>query len=157
MTDLQRSGQPAPDLDGEAPRPAERIPRSAGHLMTAKRDERDNMDPVPEKTVPPAPKNTPLLDNNDKRHITRNVKRGSPGEAALASRGHADTERSRQKSHFYSEAFAYRESNLSVCDRIYKESVITAEVKTNVIVRIHPTHSSHVLKGCVVTKCCPLD
>lgn len=41
---------------------------------------------------------------------------------------------SRRKSQFYGEVFAYREPNFSARDRIHQFSVITVEVKTNVIV-----------------------
>lgn len=41
---------------------------------------------------------------------------------------------SRRKSQFYGEVFAYREPNFSARDRIHQYSVITVEVKTNVIV-----------------------
>lgn len=41
---------------------------------------------------------------------------------------------SRRKSQFYGEVFAYREPNFSARDKIHQFSVITVEVKTNVIV-----------------------
>lgn len=42
----------------------------------------------------------------------------------------------KKKSQFYTEVFSYREPNLSPKERIYKDSMVTAEVKTNVIVRV---------------------
>lgn len=41
---------------------------------------------------------------------------------------------SRRKSQFYGEVFAYREPSFSARDRIHQYSIITVEVKTNVIV-----------------------
>lgn len=41
---------------------------------------------------------------------------------------------SRRKSQFYGEVFAYREPNVSARNKIHQFSVITVEVKTNVIV-----------------------
>lgn len=42
---------------------------------------------------------------------------------------------SKRNTQYYTEVFAYREPNLSTREKIHKFSVITAEVKTNVIVR----------------------
>ncbi|KAL2056477.1 hypothetical protein ABVK25_003501 [Lepraria finkii] len=41
----------------------------------------------------------------------------------------------KKRSQFYNEVFAYREPNITPRDRIYKDSIVTVEVKTNVIVR----------------------
>ena len=73
----------------------------------------------------------------DEKAISRSVTRGAPGDAALMSmvnKNRESTDLSRRKSQFYSEVFAYREPNLTARDRVHKYSVITAEVKTNVIV-----------------------
>ncbi|MCJ1283147.1 hypothetical protein MMC26_002474 [Xylographa opegraphella] len=44
------------------------------------------------------------------------------------------TSRSKQKSEFYSDTFAYRESLPSAQDRVFRKSAIIVEIKTNVIV-----------------------
>lgn len=54
---------------------------------------------------------------------------------AMVNRDRASTDISRRKSQYYSEVFAYREPNLTARERVNRFSVITAEVKTNVIVR----------------------
>ena len=46
----------------------------------------------------------------------------------------------KKRSQFYTEVFSYRELNITPKDRIYKDSVVTVEVKTNVIVRSLPSH-----------------
>ena len=48
------------------------------------------------------------------------------------------TSRMKQKSEFYGDAFAYRESLTSAQDRISRSSAIIVEIKTNVIVSIFP-------------------
>lgn len=76
-------------------------------------------------------------DRRNEKEMVRHVERGAPGDAslrAMVQRGPEDTERSRQKNKFYGEVFAYREPNSSARDRVARDSVVTAEVKTNVIV-----------------------
>ena len=51
---------------------------------------------------------------------------------------HADTGKTRNQ--FYTEVFAYRESNTTPKDRIYSDAIVTVEVKTNVIVHFPPVH-----------------
>lgn len=77
-------------------------------------------------------------ENMDERTMTRIVDRGAPGDRAImATNGTPQQQELRKKkSQFYSEVFSYREPNLSPKDRIYKDSVVTAEVRTNVIVRL---------------------
>ena len=82
-----------------------------------------------------------LPNHMEERIRAKDVNRGSPGDDAitLASNGTPQQqELRRKKSQYYTEVFSYREPNLSPKERIYKDSVVTAEVKTNVIVRIYP-------------------
>ena len=77
-----------------------------------------------------------LQDPFGTKQVMRNVIRGAPGDAALKKmRSYDEVELAKRKNQYYGECFAYREPNLSARDRIYKDSLITAEVKTNVIVR----------------------
>ena len=67
----------------------------------------------------------------------RPIDRGTPGESTYASINTGNQQQNelrRNKSQYYTEVFSYREPNLSPRDRISKDSVITAEIKTNVIV-----------------------
>lgn len=82
----------------------------------------------------------------DEDQIARPLKRGAPGDGALMAmvqRGPEETQQCRRKSSFYGEVFAYRDSVTTTRDRMARESVVMAEVTTNVIVR--PVHSSTVL------------
>ncbi|KAL8753715.1 MAG: hypothetical protein Q9199_004859 [Rusavskia elegans] len=93
----------------------------------------DEADSIP---IPSAVSNKP--DMIDETQISGPYGRGSPGDAALIAMVNKDrtsTDLSRRKSQFYSEVFAYREPNLTARDRVHRYSVITAEVKTNVIVK----------------------
>ncbi|CAL8574674.1 hypothetical protein XPA_000629 [Xanthoria parietina] len=86
--------------------------------------------------MPLAVSNKP--DMIDESQLSGPYGRGSPGDAALIAMVNKDrtsTDLSRRKSQFYSEVFAYREPNLTARDRVHRYSVITAEVKTNVIVK----------------------
>ena len=75
----------------------------------------------------------------EEKGITRHIDRGSPGDAAFSSTNVATPqlqELRKKKSQFYTEVFSYREPNLTPKERVYKDSMVTAEVKTNVIVRL---------------------
>ena len=101
----------------------------------------DETDSIP---MPLAVSNKPDL--LDETQISGPYGRGSPGDAALIAMVNKDrtsTDLSRRKSQFYSGVFAYREPNLTARDRVHRYSVITAEVKTNVIVSKCPSHCSH--------------
>ena len=79
----------------------------------------------------------PSVSPKGEKQVVRHVDRGAPGDAALAAmvqRGPEDTDRARQRSKFYGEVFAYREANSSVKERVTRESMVMAELKTNVIV-----------------------
>ena len=63
-----------------------------------------------------------------------NIERGAPGDGSLVKQA---PEQGRRKSQFYSEVFSVRDpDNTNVRDRVSGTSVIVAELKTNVIVRI---------------------
>lgn len=69
--------------------------------------------------------------------MSKDSGRGTPGDGISASAGHRSPgkkELAKKKSQFYGDVFTYREPNISPRDRVYKDSMITAEVKTNVIV-----------------------
>lgn len=103
----------------------------------------DEIDPMPMPL--PASEKPDMIDESA---ISGPYGRGSPGDAALiamVNKDRASTDLSRRKSQFYSEVFAYREPNLNARDRVHRYSVITAEVKTNVIVSRHPATTSQNL------------
>jgi hypothetical protein len=100
---------------------------------------------IPQNRMPPSPADsdpvedspifTPSLKKDEKR-LTRNVDRGAPGDKRIFSPAKTpqQEELSRRRSQFYDDAFAYRESNYSARERVSRESMVMADVRTNVIV-----------------------
>jgi hypothetical protein len=69
--------------------------------------------------------------------LIKEVTRGAPGDAALiamVNRNADDVREQRRKNQFYSEVFAYREGMATPRERVGKDSVVSAAIKTNVIV-----------------------
>lgn len=68
-------------------------------------------------------------------HTVR-LDRGAPGDRLIDSDAKSPEQRefARRKSQFYGDAFAHRESISSARERISREAVVMAEVRTNVIV-----------------------
>lgn len=95
----------------------------------------DGDSPIHAISTPPTPPDS--VDQNHKS-IMRPLDRGTPGERPSSSNAMTNPEQPtlrKQRSHqFYQEVFAYREPDASPKDRIYKDAIITCEVKTNVIV-----------------------
>ncbi len=69
-----------------------------------------------------------------KGHFSPDMSRGVPGDA-FGIRTPKEKELSKEKSQYYTEAFSHREPPSTPRERIHKDSMITAEIKTNVIVR----------------------
>ena len=147
-----RSGATSPTHD--RPSTADRFPKRAGSVL--KVSKRDNGivsqtesafsfhdgEEASIHAISTAP------DLIDEKQIARHLTRGAPGDAALANmvkRNESTREgeaMSKRNTQFYGEVFAYREPNLTAREKITKFSVITAEVKTNVIVRLFPSGPS---------------
>jgi hypothetical protein len=70
--------------------------------------------------------------------LAQDLDRGTPGDAQFFSTNKAPrwNELSKKKSQFYDDAFACREPNSSARERVLRESVVMAEIRTNVIVCI---------------------
>ena len=81
----------------------------------------------------------------EQRCITRDISRGSPGDQAIYSDTKSPEQRqlARQRSQYYEDAFSYRESISPARERISRESMIMADVRTNVIVRHLPIWYSY--------------
>ncbi|KAH0547936.1 hypothetical protein GP486_008323 [Trichoglossum hirsutum] len=85
----------------------------------------------------PAPEKSAFLDQMADMSILRPMERGAPGDRALIAmvqRGDAEKQLSRKRSQFYGEVFAVREGGGSARERVAKDSMVMAEVRTNVIV-----------------------
>lgn len=128
---------------------ANEFPRQAGQTLQVSKPENGPISPAKstfsfDNDEPKAQAVSDMPDLIDQKNISRRVSRGAPGDAALMAmvqRDQEGTDFARRKSSFFTEVFAYREPNLSPRERIYKNSVIIAEVKTNVIVRAFPTET----------------
>ncbi|KAL8860843.1 MAG: hypothetical protein Q9178_002873 [Gyalolechia marmorata] len=113
-----------------------KVPRRDNGLISPAKSTFSSGDEADPRLMPLPPSDKP--DTIDETQISGPYGRGSPGDAALiamVNKDRASTDLSRRKSQFYSEVFAYREPNLTARDRVHRYSVITAEVKTNVIVK----------------------
>lgn len=139
-----RSGATSPVHD--RPSTADRFPKRAGSILKVSKRDNGIISPT-ESTFSFHDDEEPSIhavstgpDLIDEKQIARHVSRGAPGDAALANmvkrnESTRDGEQmSKRNTQFYGEVFAYREPNMSAREKITKFSVITAEVKTNVIV-----------------------
>lgn len=83
----------------------------------------------------PQPPDTDVM-TKEERRLTRNFDRGAPGDAAIFTEIKTPEQKqfARRRSQFYGEVFATRETNSSARERILKESIVMADVRTNVIV-----------------------
>lgn len=77
-----------------------------------------------------------MSDRGEEKQILRKPGRGAPGDSSLIGvvRNEEGKSLAKRKSQFYGEVFSYRESNVSARNKVHQYSVITAEVKTNIIV-----------------------
>jgi hypothetical protein len=122
----------------------DRFPRQAGEPITEGR--RDNGPISPHSALPldhqPLPSQPGTLAQDllkDKKTQRRGIFAESTLMAMVNGHQEGDSSLSRRKSQFYGEVFAYREPNVSARNRVHQFSVVTAEVKTNVIVcRVAP-------------------
>ena len=69
------------------------------------------------------------------RQKIRHLERGTPGEQATDEQTPERRELAKQRSQYFSDVFAQREPSTSARERVTRESMIMADVKTNVIVR----------------------
>jgi hypothetical protein len=79
----------------------------------------------------------------EEQRLTRDVKHGAPGDPSPTSSKKSDDQQltNKKRSQYYDDIFNARGANCSVRDRVLRESVVMAEVKTNVIVSL-PAHLS---------------
>ena len=137
-----RSSTASPEPNELSSPTANEFPRQAGQVVTSSKVLKRVVSHTP-SSISLEPEDSgcngvPFTPDVPKeKEISRNVMRGAPGDAALMAmvkRDQEGTNLARRKSQFYGEVFAYREPNVSARNQIHQYSVITAEVKTNVIV-----------------------
>ncbi|KAL9596076.1 MAG: hypothetical protein Q9219_006024 [cf. Caloplaca sp. 3 TL-2023] len=135
---------PGQSRSGLSSRNSLEFPRQAGHALNVSRRDNGLISPArstfsfADDAEPTNMHNSNKPDLLDEKQLSGPLGRGSPGDAALmamVNRDRASTDLSRRKSQFYSEVFAYREPNLTARDRVNRYSVITAEIKTNIIIK----------------------
>lgn len=101
------------------------------------------------RELPPSPANSDLdastmpptsALSKDESRLFRPLERGAPGDQAIFSDSKTPEQKdlAKRKSQFYTEAFAQREPNSSARERISRESMVVADVRTNVIVSSLP-------------------
>ena len=104
----------------------------------------DNESPAVHAFTPPSPARSlshavsAPRNNMEKEVMMQAATRGAPVDASQMSaqiRASQEREMARKKSMYYEDIFAYKEPSLEPKDQVYNTSVITVEVKTNVIVR----------------------
>lgn len=122
------------------------FPRAAGQTMTGPR--KSNRQPVQSPTESffsmddtklPVHTISEVHDMVDSRDHLRPITRGAPGDSlpkGMTDRGNERCDLTRQKSQYYQEVFAYRESNSSSKGRVSRDSVVMADLRTNVIVSL---------------------
>jgi len=84
-----------------------------------------------DETMPISPEMT-----KEELRLTKPINRGAPGDQAIFSELKTPEQRevARKKSQYYNDVFAHREPMSSARERIFRDSIIMADVKTNVIV-----------------------
>ncbi|RDW84704.1 tautomerase [Coleophoma cylindrospora] len=99
--------------------------------------------------LPPSPAESMLLETSqhpipttksvvfEENKIMRDIDRGAPGDAAIFTENKTPEQKdyARRKSQHYSAAFTFREPNSSARERISRESIVMADVRTNVIIQ----------------------
>ncbi|KAG0652376.1 hypothetical protein D0Z07_1458 [Hyphodiscus hymeniophilus] len=92
--------------------------------------------------LPPSPANSdddqmPIGDTMEQRRITRDISRGSPGDEENSPHTKSPEQRqlAKKRSQYYEDAFAYRDPHSSARERVSRESMIMADVRTNVIIQ----------------------
>ncbi|CAG8979664.1 hypothetical protein HYALB_00003895 [Hymenoscyphus albidus] len=95
--------------------------------------------------LPPSPADSmaipdlsPSSSQSELNRITRKIERGAPGDEAIFDQNKSPQQKelAKRKSQYYDGAFAYiRESASSARERISRESMIVADIRTNVIVQ----------------------
>jgi len=114
--------------------------QSTGRLEADKNSRaRQHLPPSPADTEEPESVRIPSESDQsgmEETRLTRNIDRGAPGDSAIFSENKTPEQKelAKRKSQYYGDVFAQREPNSNARDRIGRESVVMADVRTNVIV-----------------------
>jgi hypothetical protein len=106
--------------------------------------------PPPPLNLPPSPADSDMSSHErpssshsactttEESRLTRNIDRGAPGDRAIFSELKSPQQReiARKRSQYYEDTFAAREPSSSARERVSRDSMVVAEIKTNVIVSL---------------------
>lgn len=138
MTPSMRSSTASPGPSEPYSPTANAFPRQVGAELRLPKGGNGFLSPTPSSLSfdPEDSRSTPISDRGEEKKILRKPGRGAPGDSSLMGvvRNEEGKSLAKRKSQFYGEVFSYRESNVSVRNKVHQYSVITAEVKTNIIV-----------------------
>lgn len=99
--------------------------------------------PSPADSGMAIPDPSPSSSQSELNRITRKIERGAPGDEAIFDQNKSPQQKelAKRKSQYFDGAFAYiREPASSARERISRESMIIADIRTNVIVSITASH-----------------
>jgi len=93
--------------------------------------------PVESSSFEPSQYSSPSSPQMEDRRTMRRLSRGTPGDQEAYSQPQTPEQREigKKRSHYFGDIFANREPNSSARERVARDSMITAEVRTNVIVQ----------------------
>lgn len=138
MAPSMRSSTASPEPSEPYSPTANAFPRQVGAELRLPKEGNLFLSPNPSSLSfePEDSRCTPISDRGEEKQILRKPGRGAPGDSSLmgVDRNEEGKSLAKRKSRFYGEVFSYRESNISVRNKVHQYSVITAEVKTNIIV-----------------------
>lgn len=138
MAPSMRSSTASPGPSEPYSPTANAFPRQVGAELRSPRSGNGFLSPNPSSlsSDPEDLRSTPMSDRGEEKQILRKPGRGAPGDSSLIGvvRNEEGKSLAKRKSQFYGEVFSYRESNVSARNKVHQYSVITAEVKTNIIV-----------------------
>ncbi|KAL3419426.1 macrophage migration inhibitory factor [Phlyctema vagabunda] len=129
------------------PPPAKKLPLASDKDQIATTIVNRTKKEVIQAILPPSPADSMLLESpqhpvpspttTEERKIMREIDRGAPGDQAIFSelKTPEQKEFAKRKSQHYNEAFACREPNSSARERVCRESIVMADVRTNVIIQ----------------------
>jgi hypothetical protein len=100
-------------------------------------------DLVSQNQLPPSPADSDSADHQmpavstltmEQRRIVRDIARGSPSDQTMSSDTKSPGQLARQRSQYYEDTFTSREVLSSARERVSRESMVMADIRTNVIV-----------------------
>lgn len=139
MSVSESSRTPSSEPSGPRSSTADRFPQRAGEPINDGRCDNGPISPHSAFSFDHDPSSPQPVTYGSLINGNQTQRRSTPADSTLMAMVNGNQQGkslSRRKSQFYGEVFAYREPNVSARNRIHQFSVITVEVKTNVIVSL---------------------